>query len=157
DGRAVLISLPQVKPPSGPVEKGWVKIDGKPDRHFDVNKEETFTVKIAVPPKTPPGDYTFRLDTVWVDQTDQGDAGAAVRFTVPVTANGAKFPMWIIPVVLLVVIGIGVGVWLAMRGQKVPDLHGQNVTDAATALQAVGLTLDNNTESVDGKPEDSGK
>src|SRR5205085_11995123 len=59
--------------------------------------------------------------------------------------------------ILLVVIGIGVGVWLALRGPKVPDLHGQNLSDAATALQGVGLTLDNNTESVDSKPEDSGK
>src|SRR6267143_3088301 len=66
DGRAVLISLPQVKPPSGAVEKGWVKIDGKTDRHFDVGKEETFTVKIVVPPNSAAGNYAFRLDTVWV-------------------------------------------------------------------------------------------
>lgn len=88
DGRAVLLSLPQAKPPSGPVEKGWVKVDGTSDRHFDIDKEETFTVKIAVPPNSAAGKYTFRLDTVWVNQPDQGDAGGAVAFTV--AASTAK-------------------------------------------------------------------
>ena len=50
DGRAVLVSLPPTNPPSGAVQKGWVKIDGSADRHFDKDKEEVFTVKIAVPP-----------------------------------------------------------------------------------------------------------
>ena len=59
----------------------------------------------------------------------------------------------------VVVIGIGVGIWLAVRGggPKVPDLHGRSVTDAAAALQAVGLVLDNTPDMVDSKPEDSGK
>src|ERR1039457_98613 len=70
DGRAVLISLPQTRPASGVVEKGWVKVDGKTDRHFTANSDETFTVNIAVPPNSPAGTYTFRLDTVWVDQPD---------------------------------------------------------------------------------------
>jgi len=78
DGRAVLVSLPQTKPSSGCVEKGWVKIDGKTDRHFDPDKEETFTIKIAVPPKSPAGTCTFRMDAVWVQQPDQGDPGGAI-------------------------------------------------------------------------------
>ncbi len=159
DGRAVLISLPQTKPPSGCVEKGWVKVDGKTDRHFDPDKEETFTVKIAVPPKSPAGTCTFRLDAVWVQQPDQGDPGGAIAFTVPETPPDKPFPRGLIPVIAVVLIAIGIGVWLAVKGggPKVPDLHGQSVTDAATALQVVGLTLDNNPDTVDSKPEDSGK
>ena len=159
DGRAVLISLPLVKPPRGAVEKGWIKIDGKTDRHFDVDKEETFTVKIAVPPKSPAGTYTFRLDTVWVDQPDQGDAGGAIAFTVAApVAKPTSFPLWLIPVIAVVVIGIGVGLVLVLRGPTVPDLTGKNVTDANTALQAVGMTLDEtDLKTVESTPGNSGK
>src|SRR5216684_5446600 len=107
DGRAVLVSLPETKPPNGVVEKGWVKIDGKTDRHFDVDKEETFTVKILVPPKSAPGSYSFRLDTVWVEQTDQGDQGPTVSFAIAAaTQSTNSFPLWLIPVLLLVVAGL---------------------------------------------------
>jgi hypothetical protein len=159
DGRALLISLPQTKPASGAVEKGWVKIDGTSDRHFDIDKEETFTVKIAVPPNSAAGNYTFRLDTVWVNQPDQGDAGAAVAFTVAAsTGKKSSFPLWLIPVILVVLIAIGVGLYFALRkggGDKVPDLKAMTVDDATTALEPVDMTLD--TKSVAGKPEDSGK
>jgi beta-lactam-binding protein with PASTA domain len=160
DGRAVLISLPQVKPPSGPVEKGWVKIDGKADRHFDVDKEEVFTVKVAVPPNSPAGNYTFRMDAVWVDKPDIGDSSAVLGFTVAASEKKTgHFPLWLIPVLLVVVIGIGVGVWLAVRGggPKVPDLVGMTLTDADAALKTAGLTLDSNVQTVQSKPEDSGK
>jgi beta-lactam-binding protein with PASTA domain len=141
------------------VEKGWVKIDGKTDRHFDPDKEETITIKIAVPPKSPAGTCTFRMDAVWVQQPDQGDPGGAIAFTVAETPPPPPFKWWLIPVIAVVLIAIGIGVWLAVKGggPKVPDLHGQSVTDAATALQVVGLTLDNNPDTVDSKPEDSGK
>jgi hypothetical protein len=161
DGRAVLLSLPQTKPPSGPVEKGWVKVDGTSDRHFDIDKEETFTVKIQVPPNSAAaaGKYTFRLDTVWVNQPDQGDAGGAVAFTVAAsTGKKSSFPLWLIPVILVVLIAIGVGLYFALRGgggDKVPDLKAKTVDDATTALESVDMTLD--TKSVPGKPEDSGK
>lgn len=116
DGRAVLISLPQLRPADGVVEKGWVKVDGNTDRHFAVNSEEAFTVKIAVPPKSPAGTYTFRLDTVWVDQTDQGDAGRALAFTVsPPSADvHSKWPLILIVAAAVLIVG-GVTVWLLTR------------------------------------------
>ncbi len=158
DGRALLISLPQTRPASGAVEKGWVKIDGTSDRHFDIDKEETFTVKILVPPNSAAGNYTFRLDTVWVNQPDQGDAGGAVAFTVAAsTGKKSSFPLWLIPVILVVLIAIGVGLYFALSGggDKVPDLKAKTVDDATTALESVDMTLD--AKSVPGKPEDSGK
>jgi hypothetical protein len=144
DGRGVLISLPVTRPPKGAVENGWVKIDGTTDRHFDVDKEETFVVKIQVPLKTAQaGDYTFRLDTVWVNQPDQGDAGAAIRFTVPkVEPKTNKFPLWLIPVIAVVVIGIGVGIWFMIpHNPTVPDLTGMTKDAAKSALKDNNLKL----------------
>src|SRR5262249_8425413 len=70
DGRGILISLPIARPPAGAAEKGWVKIDGPTDRHFEVDQEEVFLVKIEVPqPKRgeapqPAGNYGFRRDGI---------------------------------------------------------------------------------------------
>jgi beta-lactam-binding protein with PASTA domain len=162
DGRAILVSLPQTKPPSGPVEKGWVTIDGNKDRHFGVTKDvtTTFTVKISVPPKSPAGTYAFRLDTVWVNETDQGDTSVAIAFTVaaPVPTTGPA--AWLIAVIALVLIAVGVGAWLVLKGggPKVPDLTGKTVSDADAELKADGFTLDSNSvQTVDSKPDDSGK
>ena len=59
DGRGVLISLPQVKPPSGPVEKGWVKVDGKTDRHFDVDKRKLSQSRLPCHQRVPPATTPF--------------------------------------------------------------------------------------------------
>lgn len=144
DGRAVLISIPQASPPSGPIEKGWVKLDGKSDRHFDVDKEETFAVKIAVPPKSPPGNYAFRMDTVWVDQTDQGDAGGAVRFTVKETVKPPISPwVWLIPIIVVVLVGVGVGLWLVLRPKMVtvPSVTGESFGQAVVDIEGAGLRI----------------
>ena len=118
DGRAVLLSIPRTTPPSGAVEKGWVTIDGKPERHFDIDKEETYSVKIAVPPRSPAGNYSFRLDTVWIDKPDEGDQGPTVAFAVsasPIsTGGGSKLPLIILIIVLVLVVG-GVTTWLILR------------------------------------------
>ena len=156
DARAVLISLPPTKPPSGIVEKGWVKIDGKPERHLDANKDETFTVRIAVPPKSAAGNYTFRLDTVWVDKPDEGDEGQTVAFAVTAPPPNGHPPLWLIPVLLVVVIGIGVGLWLALKGPKVPDLVGMTVDEATNALDGTDMTLNPTTVPAN-SPADAGK
>ena len=160
DGRAVLVSLPETKPPDGVVEKEWVKIDGKADRHFDVDKEETYTVKILVPPKSHSGNYSFRLDAVWVDETDQGDRGGGIGFTVA-APNGTTSHIWVwlIPLLFVVVIGIAVGIYfLIPKGTTVPDLQGKTIPDATSTLAAVKLILDSDhVETIQSKPEDSDK
>ena len=156
DGRAVLVSIPVTQPPGGPVERGWVKVDGKTDRHFGINKEETFSVNIAVPPKSAPGDYTFRLDTVWVDQTDQGDIGGAIRFSVPKVETNGHGMLWLIPVILVVVIGMAVALWFLLKSPTVPNLVGLDTAAAGTAIQKVGMTLDEKKVSTS-KPEEIGK
>jgi beta-lactam-binding protein with PASTA domain len=167
DGRAVLVSLPTTTPPSGVVQKNWVKIDGPTDRHFEKDVQEVFTVKIEVPLKdrpkteTTPGTYTFRLDGVTVAVPDRGDEGPAVAFTL--AAAAAKKPInklvWIIPLIVVLLLAIGGGVWLALRssGGKVPDLTGMSMTDATNAITAAKLTLDKNVETVQSKPADADK
>ena len=140
DGRLVPISLPKGTP--GVVEKGWLKVDAA-DRHLDVGKEETFTVRLSVPSNAAAGDYSFRLDAVWVDQPDQADSSSAIGFTVAAKEKKeTSILVWLIPLLVVVVMGLGVGMWLLLRpsGTPVPDLHGQTVSDAVKTLAAVNET-----------------
>jgi len=118
DGRAVLVSVPATDAASGVVQKGWVKIDGLAERHFNRDQEEAFLVKIEAPPNSPAGKYTFRLDVVSVLRPDEGDAGPATEFSVSATkTNGGGNSNWlliIIVIVLVLLIG-GVTTWLLMR------------------------------------------
>ena len=123
DGRAVLVSVPQTSPPSGVVQKGWVKIDGPEQRNFSPDREEVFTVKIQVPPKSAAGNYVFRLDVVSVARPDEGDQGQTVGFTVapslPVDGGGSKWLLIVLVIVLVLVIG-GVTTWLLLRKSGTP-------------------------------------
>jgi beta-lactam-binding protein with PASTA domain len=162
DAHAALVSLPVTNPPSGAVQNGWVKIDGPPEQHFEKDQEKTIVVKIAVPKKdkAKPGNYQFRLDVSTVAVTDQGDSSPVITFTVPETKPvESHFPMWLIPVIAVVVIGLGVGLYLLLKpkGPTVPDLQGKTVTEATAALTDAKLTLDSNVQTVDSKPENSGK
>ena len=116
DGRAVLASVPGAIPANDPVQKKWVSIDPPAERHFDKDKEEVFTAKIAVAAKSAqPGDYTFRLDVASVAVPDVGDQGPPVRFTVAQTQKPpSKMWLWIVLAVVFV-LALGVGIWLAVR------------------------------------------
>jgi hypothetical protein len=130
DGRAVLISV-QPRPPDGVAEKRWAQIEGKTDRHFDQDREECFTVKVAAPPNASAGTYTFRLDTVWVDKTDEGDQGQPVGFTVTAIELKPARMHWLIPAIVVVVLAVGGTItWLLMRSRPTP------IQVAATSTQA---------------------
>jgi beta-lactam-binding protein with PASTA domain len=164
DGRAVLVSLPPAtKTSPGVVENSWVKIDGLTDRHFAIDQEEVFSVKIAVPQKkeqpAPPGNYSFRMDVINTARPDDsGDQSPALGFTVAAVVPRPK-PKWplIAAIAAAVVIIGGLTVWLLTRGTPVPDVTGKSTTDAFTALAQVKLILDQNIEHVDSTPENSGK
>ena len=146
DTRAVLRNVPATSPPSGPVQNGWVKIEGSAEQHFEKDQEKVFVVKIAVPKKDKPkpGNYQFRLDVVSIAVPDNGDSSDVMAFTVDQDKQGPKpFPMWLIPVIVVVLIGIGVGIYFAVRqrGITVPDLTGQTVDQAKTNLAAKQLAL----------------
>jgi beta-lactam-binding protein with PASTA domain len=162
DGRAVLISLPATNPPSGAVQNGWVKIEPPTDRAFDKDKAHNFIVKIEVPPKdrSKAGTYTFRLDAVTVAIPDRGDEGPAVAFTLAPAPDKKPMPVlaWLIPLIVVVLIGVGVGAWLLLRGGgKVPDVTGKNMTDAAAAIADAKLTVDPRVDTVSVDPNLVGK
>jgi len=166
DGRALLISLPIANPPAGAVQNGWVKIDGPPDQHFEKDQEKVFVVKIAVPRKNnpKPGNYQFRLDVVSVAVTDQGDSSQVFAFTVPeIKKPESHFPMWLIPVLAVLVIGLGIGLYFLLHhsssasGPTVPDLQGKTVTEATPILADAKLTLGSNVQTADSTADNSGK
>lgn len=166
DGRAVLTSVPVTSPPSGAVQNGWVKIDPPIDHHYGKDEQNTYTVKVEVPQKdrTKTGSYTFRLDAMLVSIPDRGDEGPVTAFTVEAGKPDPKPNMlaWLIPLILFVLIGIGVGTWLLLRhpkqaGGKVPDLAGKTIGEAATALAAVKMTVDPKVETTAGNPADADK
>jgi beta-lactam-binding protein with PASTA domain len=162
DGRAVLISLPINKPPSGVVQNNWVRIDGAADHHYEKDEQTTFVVKIEVPAKdrTKAGTYTFRLDSVLVSMPDVGDEGPATSFTLEPVKEKQKSNVlaWLIPLILVVVAGIGVGAWLLLRGgNKVPDLTGDTVTDAAAALAKVKMSVDPKIDTTDSSADNADK
>jgi beta-lactam-binding protein with PASTA domain len=162
DGRALLVSLPITRPPAGVVEKNWVKIDGLTDRHFAVDQEEVFSVKIAVPQKkgepAPEGNYSFRLDVVNIARPDESsDQSQALGFTVAAAAP-AKPSRWpLIAAVAAVVLVVGaLATWLLTTGNPVPDLSGKTTTEAFTILANAKFILDQNIDHVDSGPENSG-
>lgn len=162
DGRAILVSLPPATPPDPghPVQKGWIKLDGKPEKHFEINGENTYTVNVAIPPKSQPGTYSFRLDVVSVLKPDEGDSSQAVKFTIAATAE-PKTKWGLIAAIIVAVLCVGgVVAWLALKPKvqtTVPDLHGMVPSDATTALAAANLRLDNNVATAVRTAADSGK
>ena len=163
DGRGVLTSVPITSPPSGAVQNGWVKIDPPADHHFGKDEQNTFTVKVEIPQKdrSKAGTYTFRLDAVLVSVPDRGDEGPATAFTIEAAKQETKSNIfaWLIPLLVVVVIGIGVGAWLLLRqsGGTVPDLSGKSIADAVTALAPVKMTVDPKVDTTAGSAADADK
>jgi len=160
DGRAVLVPVPADPPdPNHPVQKGWVKIDGKPERHFDVNGEDTFTVNVAVLPKAAqPGTYGYRLDVVSLDKPDVGDRSAVLKFEVK--AQEKAKPKWgilIAVIAVVVLMAAGVGIWLAVQKPKMPDFHGVDIATATKQLTDLNVRIDQPITIQVGKPEDADK
>jgi hypothetical protein len=162
DGRAILVSLPITRPPAGVVEKSWVRIDGPTDRHFAVDQEEVFSIKIAVPQKkgepAPAGNYSFRLDVVNVARPDESsDQSQALGFAVAAAAppKPSRWPL-IAAVAAVVLVVAGLAIWLLTRGNPVPDLSGKTTDQAYTILADAKFILDQNLDHVDSGPENSG-
>lgn len=108
--------------PEGKARPEWFTLSGEPEQDFAVAGTQQYTVKIAVPPDAPAGDYFFRLNMVGVENPDEDFAeGPSVSFVVPEPeVKKKKFPWWILLVILAVVVIIGVVVFLLTRGE--PEL-----------------------------------
>jgi beta-lactam-binding protein with PASTA domain len=138
-GRAVLV-------PQDSSQKGWLTIAGEAERDFPAGGVQQFSVQVAAPAGSKPGNYTLRLDAFSVQNPDEDYAqGATVAFTVPMPKNGHHFPWWIVAVAGVLIIA-GVTTWLLLRGRvTVPDVTGKTLIDANTALAQVNLKVGNVT------------
>ena len=137
--------------PIDPTRKEWIRVvDGEEERSFAPKGTHQYKVKVEVPKDTPKGSYTFRMDFVSSENPDEDSTpgpAIAVKIADSTPQPAGKFPMWIIPVIAVALIGIGVGLYFALRGGgepeietvDVPDLKGKTVEEAGGALAALGL------------------
>jgi hypothetical protein len=113
--------------PYDPAKPEWFSIVGESVRDFAPNATEQVVVQLNVPPTSPPGSYSFRLDAVSQDDPDEDyTEGPSVAFDVatpPPPPPKKKFPWWILAIVgaVVLLIIIGVLIWLLVRddGTKV--------------------------------------
>jgi eukaryotic-like serine/threonine-protein kinase len=75
--------------------------------------------------------------------------GGAIAPTVPIPARGRSIRRWVIAVAMLAVLAIVVTVGFTVfgaRDARVPDVHGQSLDDARTALENAGFTVNVQTK-----------
>src|SRR4030095_10251658 len=94
-----------VPKPLGPTSPDWLTIAGEAEGDFSVAATQQYAVQVAVPMDAVPGNYTFRLDMVGVDNPDENfTQGPVVAFQVvppppPPPPPPKPFPWWIVAVV----------------------------------------------------------
>jgi WD40 repeat protein len=119
-GRAKLVPL-------GSAKAAWLSLEGEQERNFAKGEAHQLTVHIAVPPGTPVGKYSFRLNIISVENPDdEFTEGPSVSFEVkelaPAAPPARKFPWWIVAVAAVVVLGAGIITWLLIPQKvKVPN------------------------------------
>ncbi|MBN1206101.1 MAG: hypothetical protein JXB05_14380, partial [Myxococcaceae bacterium] len=109
---------------SGQARREWAVVSGGEERDFAPDGTQQFTVKLQVPPGTPPGRYTFHLLVSDVANPDEQYAeGPTVAFIVAEAAPPPKkaFPWWIVALAAGVLV-IGGGVTAILAGRGGPDL-----------------------------------
>jgi hypothetical protein len=123
--------------PRDPAKPEWLSVVGEAVRSFAPNAAEQVVTQLNVPPGSPPGSYSFRLDAVAEDDPDEDyTEGPSVGFEVAAAAPAPKkkFPWWIFvvigAVVLLVV--IGVVAWLLLRDNGSKTAWSGSGTPSAT-------------------------
>ncbi len=137
-GRAKLV-------PIGSTKETFLSLEGEHERKFAKGEAHQFTVKIAAPPGTPSGKYSFRLDIISVENPDdEFTEGPSVSFEVKELAPAAppkrKFPWWIVAVAGVLVLGAGLITWLLIPQKvAVPDMVGMPYQEAIKGLDAAKL------------------
>ena len=144
-GQAKLISI-------GSTKEAWLSLEGEHERKFAKGEAQQFTVKVAVPPGTPVGKYSFRLNIISVENPDdEFTEGPSVSFEVKELAPAAvaprKFPWWIVAVAGVLVLGGGLITWLLMPEKvKVPNMVGMPFEEAVNSLNTAKLKLAKETK-----------
>ena len=131
----------------GSTKESWLSLEGEHERKFAKGEAQQFTVKIAAPPGTPAGKYSFRLNIISVENPDdEFTEGPSVSFEVkelvPAAAAPRKFPWWIVAVAAVVILGAGLITWLLIPQKvAVPDMVGISYEEAVKHLEAAKLKL----------------
>jgi eukaryotic-like serine/threonine-protein kinase len=132
--------------PRDPAKPEWFSVVGDAVRSFAPNAAEQVVAQLNVPPGSPPGSYSFRLDAVAEDDPDEDyTEGPSVAFEVapPPAPGKKKFPWWILivaAVVLLIVIGVVAWLLLRDRPKAIPSVVGQAPAAAQSTLTTAGFT-----------------
>jgi serine/threonine-protein kinase len=152
-------------------EQDWLKLAGESERDFAPGTTQQFIIRFEGPVTTaPPGaapkgaealpgsgaqpgaaaavvapapaKYPFRLDVASAANPDEDFIeGPVVTVEMLPAVIKPPFKWWIIPIVLVVLIGIGVGLWLLLRNGKVqvPDVVGMQFAEAEAAIKGAKL------------------
>ena len=128
-GRAKLVPL-------GSTKTAWLSLDGEQERNFAKGEAHQLSVHIAVPPGTPVGKYSFRLNIISVENPDdEFTEGPSVSFEVKeltvAQAPARKFPWWIVVTAGVLVLGGGVITWVLIPEKvTMPDVVGKPYKEA---------------------------
>ena len=134
------------------IAQDWITIEGEATKHFAISTTHQFTVAISIPETADPGQYTFRLNMIGIENPDEHfSQGPAVSFVVPATPDQEPEPRSI-PWLWL---GIGVGVLVLLTGLAVwqffkPPPPGQVRLDSyiGSPLSSAQTELENSGFSV---------
>jgi serine/threonine-protein kinase len=150
-GRVTLVPL-------GSAKAAWLNLDGEQERNFAKGEAHQLTVRIAVPPGTPVGKYSFRLNIISVENPDdEFTEGPSVSFEVKelavATAPARKFPWWIVIIAGVLLLGGGLITWLLIPQKiTVPKIVGEDITKAKVLLEDAKLRLTTESKSAGEKP-----
>ncbi len=103
----------------GATDQSWLAVVGEAERPLAVAGTLSADVKVTVPPTTPAGAYTARLDVAAEDATETV-TGQTVSFTVPEPEKKKGAPVWLFLVIALVVLALIAGgvYWFFLRSDK---------------------------------------
>jgi hypothetical protein len=95
----------------------WLSLVGEMERTFNIAGADQYTVRVAVPPDAPAGNYPFRLDMTGVENPDEQHVqGPTVTFEVPAPELVKPFPWWILATATAVLVIGGLIAILVLGG-----------------------------------------
>lgn len=115
--------------PTAPAAPEWLAVTGESTRRYEPGGVEQVAVTITVPPATPAGSFSFRLDA-YAEANPEEDytEGPQVPFTVPEAAKPIPWwrkYWWIIAIAVVVILGVVAAIALGNRGSDVPERNCQ--------------------------------